>query len=74
MAEEKKWEKWEGPGEPEGKGGISSPESAQQEEVAGRGRKLLATCFHCGTSSYIDADFDWFTCWNCGTTGVSMVA
>ena len=69
MAEEKKWKKWQGQGKPEGKGGTSIPESSQLEEVEGRGKKVLVTCFNCGSQCYIDSDWTWFTCCYCGITG-----
>lgn len=67
MAEQEKWGKWEGPGEPEGKGGMSSPESSAPDDVEGRAKKGSIACYKCGAScSMCDEDWRWFTCWNCG--------
>jgi hypothetical protein len=75
MAEEKKWEKWEGPGKPEGKGGMSKPESAQPDEVGGRAQRItMITCFNCGATGAIESDAQWYTCWKCGGTAASMIA
>jgi len=75
MAEATNWKKWEGPGEPEGKGGMSSPESSQPEEVEGRGRKMaMITCYLCGATGAIEHDAQWYTCWKCGGTATTMVA
>jgi hypothetical protein len=68
MAEEKKWKKWEGQGEPEGKGEMSAPESSQPEEVEGRGRKFLVACVNCGAPGLVMRDSEWYTCWKCGVT------
>jgi hypothetical protein len=73
MAEETNWKKWEGKGQPEGKGGMSTP--AQLDEVEGRGRKIaMITCFLCGTPGAIEQDSQWYTCWKCGGTATTMVA
>ena len=75
MSEEKKWKKWEGQGKPEGKGGMSRPESSEPEEVAGRERKVaMITCFICGATSAIESDSQWYTCWKCGGTATTMIA
>jgi hypothetical protein len=75
MAEEQKWKKWEGPGKPEGKGGMSTSPPAQPDEVEGRGRKVtMITCFMCGATGAIEPDSRWYTCWKCGSTAVTMVA
>ena len=75
MTEEKKWKKWDGPGEPEGKGGMSAPPTAQHDEVEGRGRKVaMVTCFMCGATGTIERDAQWYTCWKCGGTAIAMVA
>jgi hypothetical protein len=75
MAEEKNWKKWEGPGEPEGKGGMSIPESSQPEEVEGRGRKMaMITCYLCGATGAIEHDAQWYTCWKCGGTATTMMS
>jgi hypothetical protein len=67
MAEEKKWRKWEGPGEPEGEGGMSKPEFSQAEDVEGRGTKGFAVCYNCGTGFHsLPNHWRWFTCWKCG--------
>ncbi len=61
MAEEK-------PGEQrEGKGGIGT-EEPDSSEVAGRGKKLLYTCYNDGAGNYVDLDWDWAQCWRCGQT------
>jgi hypothetical protein len=69
MAEEKatRWQKWEGPGKPPGKGGTTSRESSQPEDVEGRGKKGgVVECYNCGTGFYsLPPDWTWFTCWNC---------
>jgi hypothetical protein len=73
MAEETNWKKWEGQGQPEGKGGMSTP--AQPDEVEGRGRKVtMITCFICGATGAIERDAQWYTCWKCGGTATTMVA
>jgi hypothetical protein len=74
MPEEKKWEKREDPGKPEGKGGTSSPESSTGNEVEGRSRQMVAVCVKCGTQSYVGGDWKWFTCWKCGGMSTEMVA
>ena len=75
MAEEKNWKKWEGPGQPEGKGGMSIPESAPPQEVEGRSRKMaLITCYLCGASGAIENDSQWYTCWKCGGTATTMMS
>ena len=67
MAEEEKWKKWEGPGEPQGEGGMSKPEFSQAEDVEGRGKEGYAVCYSCGTRFYSMPDeWRWFTCWKCG--------
>ena len=68
MEDEKKWKESEGAGAQEGKGGVSSPEPSPAGEVEGRSRQVVASCFKCGTTSYIGADWKWFTCWKCGGT------
>ena len=75
MADETKWKKWEGPGEPEGKGGMSVPAPSQPEEVEGRTRKMaMITCYLCGASGAIENDAQWYTCWKCGGTATTMTA
>lgn len=75
MTEEAKWKKWEGPGEPEGKGGMSKPEASQTDEVEGRGQRVtMITCFSCGASGAIERDARWYTCWKCGASASSMIA
>ena len=69
MADEKQWKESEEGKKPEGNGGTSSPEPAGGDEVGGRSRQMVASCFKCGTTSYVGADWKWFTCWKCG--GVS---
>ena len=68
MADEKQWKEWEEQKKPEGKGGTSSPEATTADEVGGRSRQLVASCFKCGTTSYVGIDWKWFTCWKCGGT------
>lgn len=68
MADEKKWKESEGGEKQEGKGGVSSPEPSSAGEVEGHTRQLVASCFKCGTTSYVGADWKWFTCWKCGGT------
>jgi hypothetical protein len=68
MADDKQWKEWEEGNKPEGKGGTSSPETSSEDEVGGRSRQLVASCFKCGTTSYVGADWKWFTCWKCGGT------
>ena len=73
MAEEKEWKKWEGEGEPKGKGGMSIPESVRPEEAEGRGwRTRLIQCFNCGAPGLILSDSEWYTCWKCGVTISSL--
>lgn len=74
MADEKKWEETQGTGQPEGKGGMSTREPEQGEEVGGRRRQMVAVCAKCGVQSYIGGDWKWFTCWKCGGTSSEMVA
>jgi hypothetical protein len=75
MAEETNWKKWEGPGKPEGKGGMSTPLPAESEEVEGRGQKVtMITCFICGAAGAIERGAQWYTCWKCGGTAATMVA
>lgn len=69
MQTEKKWKKWEGKGQPPGRGGESIPESQPPAEVAGHEwRMKLIQCFVCGAPSLIMRDADWYTCWKCGAT------
>lgn len=68
MTEQKQWKEWEEEKRPEGDGGTSSPEATTTDEVGGRSRQLVASCFKCGTASYVGADWKWFTCWKCGGT------
>lgn len=74
MANERKWEKSDGPEKPQGNGGLGSGEEPTGDEAAGRGRQFVAVCATCGTQSYVGADWTWFTCWKCGATSTSMVA
>ncbi|PZR72857.1 MAG: hypothetical protein DLM73_12090 [Chthoniobacterales bacterium] len=74
MTDEKNWEKWEGPGGPEGKGGTSIAASSGPDEVEGRNRQFVAVCATCGMQTYIGADWKWFTCWKCGGTNSEMIA
>ena len=75
MAEETKWKKWEGQGEPEGKGGMSTPVPPHTDEVEGRGRKMaMISCFMCGAASSVEHDSQWYTCWKCGGTATTMIA
>jgi hypothetical protein len=61
MDEAKIDKKTEGPGGP----GAEKDEAAGAE-VAGRGRKLLYTCFADGAGNYVDPSWKWFSCWRCG--------
>ena len=73
MAKEKEWKKWDGEGEPNGKGGMSIPESVRPEEAEGRGwRTRLIQCFNCGAPGLILSDSEWYTCWKCGVTISSL--
>ena len=72
MADEKKWETWEEPGKPQGKGGTSTGELDEGAEVAGRTRQMVAVCPKCGMQSYVGADWKWFTCWKCGGTSADV--
>jgi len=74
MADDKKWEKWDGPGGPEGEGGTSKAESSRAEEVEGKGQQFVAVCSTCGTQAYVGPDWKWFTCWKCGRTSAEMLA
>jgi hypothetical protein len=53
---------------PDQKGGPGTEkEAGGSAEVAGHSRKrVLYTCFNCGAANYVDPDWKWFTCWNCG--------
>jgi hypothetical protein len=54
-------------GNPEGKHSVGSEkDDAGGAEVAGRGKKLLYTCFSCGSGNYVDPFSSSFTCWRCG--------
>jgi hypothetical protein len=65
MAEEKKGQKWEGPGKPEGPGGESTQESA--DEAEGRKKKSgMRVCWNCGAGCYCGDGWEWWTCWRCG--------
>jgi ribosomal protein S27AE len=68
MAEEKRGQKWEAPGKPEGEGGMSTPESSEQKtgEVAGRGKSDQIICYNCGSGFSMPNSWTWFTCWKCG--------
>jgi hypothetical protein len=75
MAEEMNWKKWEGPGQPEGKGGITTPLPAPSDEVEGHGQKVaMITCFMCGATGTIERGAQWYTCWKCGGTATTMIA
>jgi hypothetical protein len=75
MTDEKNWKKWEGPGKPEGKGGMSAPTTTQPDEVEGRGQKVtMITCLICGATGAIERGSQWYTCWKCGGTATTMVA
>jgi ribosomal protein S27AE len=74
MADERKWGKAEGPEPPKGKGAMGRAEPPADDEAGGRSKQFVATCFTCGASSYIGADWKWFTCWKCGSTSSEMVA
>ena len=74
MTEGTNWKKWEGPGQPEGKGGMSAPTTAHPEEVEGRGQKVtMINCFICGAAGSIERGSQWYTCWKCGGTATTMV-
>ena len=69
MAEEKTetWQKWEGPGNPPGPGGTTSPEKSDAADVEGRGKKGdVIVCWNCGVGHYLEPTWKWFTCWRCG--------
>jgi len=54
---------------PEGKGGTGKEkDESAGAEVAGRGKRLILTCWQCGATNYVDSDWDWtyFHCWRCG--------
>ena len=74
MADQRKWGKWDGPEKPEGPGAMGSAEPASNGEAGGRGKQFVMTCFNCGATSYIGADWKWFTCWKCGSMSQEMVA
>ena len=74
MADERKWGKAEGPEPPGGPGAMGSAEPPADDEAGGRSKQFVATCFNCGASSYIGADWKWFICWKCGSTSSEMVA
>ena len=74
MAEGRKWQKWDGPGQPPGLGSTGSAQPPAEGEAGGRGKQFVATCANCGATSYIGADWKWFTCWKCGATSGEMVA
>ena len=67
MGDKRTWGKWDGPQPPQGDGGLGSgsPPSGGSE-AEGHSRQFVATCFKCGTQSYIGGDWKWFTCWKCG--------
>ena len=47
----------------EGGGGA---EKEDANEVGGRRRTLLYTCFNDGAGNYVSSGWRWFTCWRCG--------
>jgi predicted RNA-binding Zn-ribbon protein involved in translation (DUF1610 family) len=64
MAEEKPERK------PDGKGGAGKEKNESEgAEVAGRGKRVLYICPFCGAQNYVDSDWTWFVCWNCGSGG-----
>lgn len=73
MAEEKKWEKWEGPERPTGPGEMGKAEAPSGTEVEGHGRQMTVTCFNCGAHQYVGPDSKWFTCWKCGATSSEIM-
>jgi hypothetical protein len=51
---------------PEGNGGAGREKDVSEgAQVSGRGRQLIYTCFQCGAQNYVDANWTWFTCWQC---------
>ncbi|MEY2539284.1 MAG: hypothetical protein QOG67_3024 [Verrucomicrobiota bacterium] len=54
--------------QPDGPGGVGKEkDDAAGAEVAGRSKLLLWTCFNDGAGNYISPDWEWFSCWKCGT-------
>jgi len=73
MADERKWEKWNGPGKPEGPGEMGKAEPTSDNEVAGHSRQMTVTCYNCGAHQYVGPDAKWFTCWKCGATSSEVM-
>jgi len=73
MAEEKKWEKWDGPEKPPGPGAIGSAEPPSGNEVEGHTRQMTVTCYNCGAHSYVGPDSNWFICRKCGATSAEVM-
>jgi hypothetical protein len=59
MAEAKTGKKWEGGGQPTGKGGEAKKEKT--EEVGGRGF-VMEIRGACGHNLYVDSDWSWARC------------
>jgi hypothetical protein len=54
--------------QPEGPGGVGKEkDEGANAEVAGRSKRLLYTCLSDGAGNYVGPDWEWFTCWRCGT-------
>ena len=63
MAEAKKGKKWEGAGEPTGKGGTAQKEQTEAE-VGGRGRPMMIEGA-CGHVYWVDSNWSWARCPYC---------
>ena len=60
MAEEKAGKKWEGTGEPTGKGGTAKEEKTEGE-VSGRGY-IMPIRAACGHTLWVHSDWSWARC------------
>jgi hypothetical protein len=54
--------------DPEKKGGrgveMAGPEAA---EAGPRVKRLAYTCWNDGVANYVEPNWEWFTCWRCGS-------
>jgi hypothetical protein len=48
------------------KGGGGTEKDTDSNEVGGRRRNLLYTCWNDGVGNYVYGNWRWFTCWRCG--------
>jgi len=51
------------------KGGTGRKPMSDEAEVTGHGSgRQMVICPQCGALNYVESDWQWFTCWQCGFT------